>query len=104
MTTTYDISSRTIHLPTHTPDAPAPARPQTRKGLRLTDLHPGDTARVLRVSLSDTACRKRFAELGLAEGMKVTVAGTGDTMMLIIGSSRMGIGARCADEIFVSRV
>lgn len=108
MTTTYPSVSRTVHLATQNPSRPAAAsRPATRKSLRLTDLHAGETARVLRVNLTDTACRKRFAELGLAEGMKVTVASTGDTLMLILGGgsgSRMGVAARCADDILVSRV
>jgi Fe2+ transport system protein FeoA len=105
MTTIFLSPSRTVHLPTRNPAA-APAAPRTpvRKGLRLTDLRAGETARVLRVNISDTACRKRFAELGLAEGMKITVASTGDTLMLIIGGARMGLAARCADDIMVSRV
>ena len=64
-------------------------------------------ARILRVAFPDTSCRKRFAELGLAQGMKVTVASTGDALMLVIGGgggSRMGLAARCADEIYVSRI
>jgi Fe2+ transport system protein FeoA len=81
-----------------------PCQPVVRKGLRLSDLHAGETVRVLRLAFPDVGCRKRFAELGLAEGMKVTVASTGDTMMLIIGGSRMGLAARCADEILVSRI
>jgi Fe2+ transport system protein FeoA len=103
MTTMFQ-SSHTLHLPTHPLDTPVARQPAMRKGLRLTDLHPGETARVLRVNLPDSACRKRFAELGLAEGMKVTVAATGNTLMLILGGSRMGIAARCADDILVSRI
>jgi Fe2+ transport system protein FeoA len=90
-----------LHLPTHTPSA---ARTPVRKGLRLNDLHAGETARILRVNITDTACRKRFAELGLAEGMKVTVASAGDTMMLVIGGARMGLAVRSAHDILVSRV
>ena len=106
MNTTLD--NRTIHLPTTTdcsPETVAPVvRPSIRKGLRLSDLQPGDTARVLRLAFPDTGCRKRFAELGLAEGMKVTVINTGDTLMLLLGSTRMGMAARCAAEVFVSRI
>ena len=36
--------------------------------------------------------------------MKVTVTGTGDTLMLAICGSRMGLAARCAEEISVVRV
>jgi Fe2+ transport system protein FeoA len=83
-------------------------RPAARKGLRLSDLRAGETGRVLRVITADSGCRKRFAELGLAEGMKVTVRATGDVLMLAIGGggggSRMALAARSADEIFVSRV
>jgi Fe2+ transport system protein FeoA len=101
MTTAYDIPARTVHLtPAEAP--PSPPKP-TRKGLRLSDLRSGETARVVRLAFPDAGCRKRFAELGLAQGMKVTVASTGDTLMLIIGGSRMGLAARCADEIFVAR-
>ena len=74
-----------------------------RKTARLSDLQPGETGRIIRVAMADAGCRKRFAELGLAEGMKVTVAGTGDTMMLMLGSCRMGLACRCADEISVVR-
>jgi Fe2+ transport system protein FeoA len=96
---------RVLHLPTHAPSAAAAAlRSSVRKSLRMTDLRAGETARVLRVHITDAACRKRFAELGLAEGMKVTVASTGDTLMVIIGGARMGLAARCADDIVVSRV
>jgi Fe2+ transport system protein FeoA len=105
MTTTFLDPTGVIHLPTQAAPAAMPAtRSHVRKGLRLTDLRAGEIARVLRVNISDTACRKRFAELGLAEGMKVTVASTGDTLMLIIGGARMGLAARCADDIVVSRV
>jgi len=54
--------------------------------------------------MTDGGCRKRFAEMGVAEGMKVTVASTGDTLLLIVGDSRMGIAARCAEEIMVARI
>jgi Fe2+ transport system protein FeoA len=102
-----DKKSRTIHLPTSPVEA-APVAPHgvptARKSLRLSDLREGETGRVVRVSIPEQGCRKRFAELGLAPGMKVTVAGTGDTLMLIIGGSRMGLAARCAEEISVVRV
>lgn len=99
---TATAPNRTIHL------TPAPAAPEikkpVRKGLKLSDLRAGETGRVVRLAFPDAGCRKRFAELGLAEGMKVTVTATGDTLMLLIGGSRMGLAARCADEIFVARV
>jgi Fe2+ transport system protein FeoA len=72
--------------------------------VKLSELAAGETGRIMRVAMADTGCRKRFAELGLAEGMKVTVAGTGDTLMLILGTARMGLSSRCADEITVMRV
>ena len=106
MTTT--LENHTIHLPTTADCTPVPAAkpvlPSIRKGLRLSDLHAGETARILRLAFPDSGCRKRFAELGLAEGMKVTVTATGDALLLMIGGSRMGLAARCADEIFVSRI
>lgn len=101
MATTLDNLARTVHLPT---EVPSTGRHSARKGLRLTDLRSGEMARILRVAMNDHGCRKRFAELGLAEGMKVTVASTGDTLMLIVGGSRMGIAARCAEAIHVSRL
>jgi Fe2+ transport system protein FeoA len=70
----------------------------------LTDLKRGETGRILRVAIEESGCRKRFAEMGLAEGMKITVAATGETMMLIVGGSRMGVAARCAEAILVSRI
>ena len=106
MTTVLDNStSRTIHLPT-TPAAPA-VKPVGRKSLRLSDLREGETGRVVRVLIAEQGCRKRFAELGLAPGMKVTVVGTGDTLMVVVGGgsgSRMGLAARCAEEISVARI
>jgi Fe2+ transport system protein FeoA len=100
---------RTVHLPTEAPVTDAPRAvvmpPKTvRKSLRLSDLRTGETARILRVQMEDGGCRKRFAELGLAEGMKVTVTGTGDTLMLALGGSRMGLAARCAEQILVARI
>jgi Fe2+ transport system protein FeoA len=97
---------RTVHLPTQpvVPQAPVTAVPTARKSLRLSDLKDGETGRVIRVMIPEAGCRKRFAELGLAPGMKVTVAGTGETLMLMIGGSRMGLAARCAEEITVVRV
>ena len=109
MAVTTSKPPQTVHLPTTPAAMPpsAPRPPSVRKGLHLTDLQPGESARVTRVALTDTGCRKRFAELGLAEGMKVTVTATGDTLLLILGSgrgTRMGMAARCADEVFVSRI
>ncbi len=109
MAVTTSNIPKTLHLPTTVPPAPpsAPRQPSLHNGVLLTDLRPGESARVTRVALTDTGCRKRFAELGLTEGMKVTVTATGDTLLLILGSgrgTRMGIAARCADEVFVSRI
>ena len=106
MATSYDNLSRTVHLHTdvHSHAKTPVAHPKSHKSLRLTDLHAGETARVVRLSLPDVGCRKRFAELGLAEGMKVTVATTGETLMLIIGGARMGVAARCAEAIHVARI
>jgi Fe2+ transport system protein FeoA len=94
-------ASRTVHLPAA--PAPIPVVRPARKGLRLSDLRAGETGRVVRLAFRDAGCRKRFMEMGLAEGMKVTVASAGDTLMLIIGGSRMGLASRCAEEIFVAR-
>ena len=77
--------------------------PAARKVVSLADLQAGETGRVVRVNLPDLGCRRRFAELGLAEGMKVTVVGTGDTMMLAMAGSKMGIAERCAREVYVVR-
>jgi Fe2+ transport system protein FeoA len=105
MSTTLENAPRTIHLTAEAPAAPASSK-KTHKGLRLTDLHKGESARVTRLTLSDSSCRKRFAEMGLAEGMKVHVVSTGDTMMIALGSgtgSRIAVAARCAETIFVIR-
>ena len=104
MSTLLENAPRTVHLPTEVPAAPVSPRQRARKGLRLTDLQAGDSCRVVRITLEDGGCRKRFAELGLAEGMKVSVLSTGDTLLLAIGgSSRMAIAARCAEAIHVIR-
>src|SRR5437762_2247211 len=100
-----ETTPRTIHLTAEAPAAPAPAK-RTHKGLLLTDLRAGESARITRMTLADTGCRKRFAEMGLAEGMKVHVVSTGDTMMVALGSgtgSRIAVAARCAETIFVIR-
>jgi Fe2+ transport system protein FeoA len=97
---------RTVHLPTEGAAAQTVVAPvkTVRKSLRLSDLRSGETARIVKVQMGDAGCRKRFAELGLAEGMKVTVTGTGDTLMLALGGSRMGLACRCAEQILVVRV
>ena len=112
MAVTSSNLPKTLHLPTATPAPLTTATPAAnlssfRKGVHLTDLQPGESARVTRLAITDQGCRKRFAELGLAEGMKVTVTATGDTLLLILGSgrgTRMGVAARCAAEVFVSRI
>ena len=80
---------------------PAPACART---CMLSDLQDGQSARIVRVDMPDLGCRKRFAELGLAAGMMVTVNGTGDTLMLALGGGRMGLARRCAQCITVLRV
>ncbi len=75
-----------------------------RKVVSLATLEAGETGRVVRVNLPDLGCRRRFAELGLAEGMKVTVVGTGDVMMLNLAGAKMGLAERCAREVYVVRV
>ncbi|MGN6366962.1 MAG: FeoA family protein [Phycisphaerae bacterium] len=104
MLETSHAAGRTVHLPTQQTVAPHSPVPSARKSLRLSDLKEGETGRILRVSIAEAGCRKRFAELGLAPGMKVTVTGTGDTLMLVLGGSRMGLASRCAEEITVVRV
>jgi Fe2+ transport system protein FeoA len=96
--------SRTVHLPTEVTPPAAPPKSAVRKGLRLSDLRQGDSARVLRLLFPDSGCRKRFAELGLAEGMKLSILSTGDTLLLSVAGARMALAARCADEILVSRL
>lgn len=82
----------------------APQAPAHAKRLLLSQLAPGETGRIVRVAIPDSGCRKRFAELGLAVGMKVSVLTAGETLMLQIGTARMALAARCADEITVLRV
>lgn len=79
------------------------ARPG-RKMVTLADLQAGETGRVVRVDLKDAGCRRRFAELGLGEGMKVSVTAGGETMIVALGGGRMAVGERCAREIWVLRV
>ncbi len=70
----------------------------------LADLQSGETGRIIRVEMPDVGCRKRFAELGLASGMTVTVTGGGDTILLAIGGARMGLGRNCAMQITVMKI
>jgi Fe2+ transport system protein FeoA len=89
-----------IALPTMIKTRPA----KSSRICRLSDLQSGDTGRIVRVEMPDVGCRKRFAELGLAAGMAVTVTGGGDTMLLAIGGSRMGLGRHCAQQITVMKI
>lgn len=80
-----------------------PEQPSAR-GVTLDQLSVGDTGRIIRLSLPDHGCRKRFAEMGLAEGCKVTVVGGGDTLLLAIGASRMALAQRCAQYVTVLKL
>ncbi len=71
---------------------------------RLSDLQSGDTGRIVRVEMPDVGCRKRFAEMGLAAGMAITVTAGGDTMLIAVGGSRMGLGRHCAQQITVMKI
>ena len=83
--------------PTHTP------APKHKKLVSLADLQSGEEARILRVAIDDSLCRRRLAELGIAEGMLICVTGEGDTMMLAMGASRFGLARSCAQRIQVMR-
>ncbi len=74
------------------------------KVVKLSQLRPGETARIVRVGVSDQGCRKRFAELGIAEGARVTVSSCGECMMVQLGCTRMGLACRCAEDITVMRL
>lgn len=74
-----------------------------RRMFRLTELKAGETGRIVRVHLPDLGCRRRFGELGLAEGMEVTVQGDGETLMLSLCGGKMGLAARCACDVWVMR-
>lgn len=74
------------------------------KTMKLSELQPGETARIVRVCVRDHGCRKRFAELGIAEGAKVTVTSCGECLMLQLGCTRMGLACRCAQDITVLRL
>lgn len=75
-----------------------------KKLLRLSELEAGAQCRIVRVKLLDQGCRRRFAELGIYEGTTLSVAAAGDTMMLALGSVRMGISVHCAREVQVMRL
>lgn len=77
---------------------------RSAKVVSLSQLGEGETGRIVRVAMDDAGCRRRFAELGIAEGMKVTVAGVGETLLLIVGTSRMGLGKLCAQQVQVMRM
>ena len=98
------LLSSLLHLPqapTDTPSAPKHAR----KGLRLADLHPGQSARITRVGILDDSCRKRLAELGIAEGSRITVAGNSSGQIILqLGGAKMALGAGCAAQISVSQI
>jgi Fe2+ transport system protein FeoA len=72
--------------------------------IKLSQLKTGETGRIVRVGGSDAGCRKRFAEMGLAEGMKVTMSGAGESVMLLVGNTKLALACRCAEDILVIRV
>jgi len=76
---------------------------EVKRATLLADLSAGEEGLILRVTLQDAPCRRRLAELGIAEGMVVAVAGAGETMMLALGSSRFGLARSCASHIEVMR-
>jgi Fe2+ transport system protein FeoA len=78
-------------------------KPATRRMVRLTELAAGESGRVVRVETADVGCRRRFAELGLAEGMTVKVQSAGETLMIALGCGRMALAGRCACEVWVLR-
>ena len=82
----------------------APRKAARSRICALADLQSGETGRIIRVEMPDVGCRKRFAELGLAAGMMVTVTGGGDTLLLAIGGARMGLGRTCARQITVMKI
>ena len=91
-----------VRLPVIQPEPPAPTA--RKSGLRLTDMSVGQSCRILRIGRLDSSCRKRLAELGVAEGMRVTLAGnSGGQVMLQIGGAKMALGEGCASEIHVMR-
>lgn len=81
----------------------APAAAKT-KMIKLSQLQPGETGRIVRVGVSDHGCRKRFAELGIAEGARVTVTSCGECLMVQLGCTRMGLACRCAEDITVMKM
>lgn len=81
----------------------APVKSSARV-IKLSQLQPGESARIVRVAVSDHGCRKRFAELGIAEGARVTVTSCGECVMVQLGCTRMGLACRCAEDITVMKL
>jgi Fe2+ transport system protein FeoA len=97
--------SNVVMTPRHSTQL-LPAKPATRRLVKLSDLDVGATARVVHVGLLDQGCRRRFAEIGIHEGAKISIAAGGagaDTLILAIGGSRMGVSAHCAGQVMVLR-
>jgi Fe2+ transport system protein FeoA len=71
--------------------------------IKLDELAIGQRGRIVQVKLSEAGCRKRMAELGIAEGAKVEVISSGESIMLALGTSRIAISRRCASAIVIIR-
>lgn len=71
--------------------------------IKLDELAVGQRGRIVQVKLSEAGCRKRMAELGIAEGAKVEVISAGESIMLALGTSRIAISRRCAASIIIIR-
>lgn len=79
---------------------------ENRAGLRLSDLKPGETGRILEVGGSDQF-RFRLIEMGLTRDTEISVdkyAPLMDPMELIIKGYHLSIRAQDADKIAVERV
>ncbi len=102
---TTTLYPATIHLALTDEEGRRNAVGASRRGLRLTDLQVGETVRVLRVAMKDLGCKKRLAEMGVAEGMRIKlVSKAGGQVMIQVGGAKMGLGEGCASEISVMRV
>lgn len=98
------IEKQTTEKTQSQPTSAKSAKVGSKKLVKLSELDVGAKGRVVRVDLSDLGCRRRFAEMGISEGMMVSVVTSGDTMILGIGGGRMGVSAQCASQVTVLRM
>ena len=85
--------------------APPPRRPvaEPLELAPLSALPPGTTARVVQVNAHSDDLR-RLQALGVCVGRRVELVKSGDPMIISVVGARIGLSARLAAEVLVTRI